>query len=173
MSQICDLNDRLSRAGDLSSVLAAAHEAFDGILLAIRGREDPVTGMFAALVMAAASAADGRDAVTRAPSLPLAALRHAVLTRRAGHPGGRGSRTLPGLCCAWSPGCPVASPLPTPVPATGPGGAPGSPARGRAREPRPARPSARPPSSFARTPAGRQVPEPARVRQRWPLRPGG
>ncbi len=86
ISQICDLNDRLSRAGDLSSVLAAAHEAFDGILLAIRGREDPVTGMFAALVMAAASAADGRDAVTRAPSLPLAALRHAVLTRRAGEP---------------------------------------------------------------------------------------
>ncbi|HUZ51916.1 MAG TPA: hypothetical protein VMU94_05250 [Streptosporangiaceae bacterium] len=48
---------------------ATGYETFDTILLAIRGSEDPATGMFAALVMSAAPAADGRDAIARAPSL--------------------------------------------------------------------------------------------------------
>jgi hypothetical protein len=36
----------------------------------IRAHENPASGMFAAFVMTAASAADGRDAVAFAPSLP-------------------------------------------------------------------------------------------------------
>jgi len=86
MSQICELHHRLGRAGNLPSVLAVAYEAFDGILLAIRSRENPAADLFAAFVMAAASAADGRDAITRAPSLPLSGLSHAVITRQAGEP---------------------------------------------------------------------------------------
>jgi hypothetical protein len=40
------------------------------MLLAIRAHENPASGLFAAFVMTAASAADGRDAVAFAPSLP-------------------------------------------------------------------------------------------------------
>jgi len=75
VSQISDLSKRLGRARDLPSVLTASHDAFDGIRMAIRGRERPASGLFAALVMSAAAAIDGRDAITRAPSLPLSAMR--------------------------------------------------------------------------------------------------
>lgn len=74
MNQINDLTERLGQAGDLPFALAAAYRAFDAIRLAIRGREDPASGMFAAFVMSAAAAIDGRDAVARAPSLPLSCL---------------------------------------------------------------------------------------------------
>jgi hypothetical protein len=79
-----ELKVHLTRADGLPATLIAAYEAFDTILLAIRGREDPATGMFAALVIAAAAAADGRDALSRAPSLPLSAITPAVMTRPAG-----------------------------------------------------------------------------------------
>ena len=84
MNELNHLAARLRDPGDLPELLAAAYSAFDGILLAIRGREDPATGMFAALVMSAASAAEGRDAIIRAPSLPMASLGRATLVRRAG-----------------------------------------------------------------------------------------
>lgn len=74
MNEISDLTARLCQAIDLPSTLADAYDAFDAIRLAIRGREDPASGMFAALVMSAAAAIDGRDAVARAPSLPLSCL---------------------------------------------------------------------------------------------------
>src|SRR5215831_18869836 len=83
MSQISELRDRLAHASDLPSVLAIAYEVFDGIRAAIRGHEDPASGMFAALVMSAASAVDGRDATTRAPSLPLSVLHHAGAATQA------------------------------------------------------------------------------------------
>ena len=51
-------------------VLDAAHDAFEDMLSVIRAFEDPEDGMFIPLVMAAASAADGRDAIAFAPSLP-------------------------------------------------------------------------------------------------------
>src|SRR5262249_35309479 len=74
MNEIIDLTDRLRQASDLPSTLADAYSAFDAIRLAIRGREDPATGMLAAFAMSVAAAIDGRDAVTRAPSLPLSCL---------------------------------------------------------------------------------------------------
>ncbi len=84
MSQIGDLGERLGRASDLPSTLAAAYDAFGGVRLAIRGREEPGSGMFAALVMSATSAIDGRDAITHAPSLPLSSLRREDVAQRTG-----------------------------------------------------------------------------------------
>ena len=86
MNELKHLAGRLRDAGDLPALLGAAYSAFEAILLAIRGREDPATGMFAALVMSAASAAEGRDTIIRAPSLPITSPGRATLVRRAGEP---------------------------------------------------------------------------------------
>ena len=61
--------DRLEQAAGLTAVLDAAYEAFEGMRVEFRAHEDPASGFFAAFVMAAAAAADGRDAVAFAPSL--------------------------------------------------------------------------------------------------------
>jgi hypothetical protein len=60
---------RLQRAAGLAAILDAAYDAFEDVLQATRACEDPASGLFAAFVMAAASAADGRDAILFAPSL--------------------------------------------------------------------------------------------------------
>jgi len=70
MSRIISARDRLEQASDLSAVFDAAYDAFEAMRLAFRAHEDPATGLFAPFVMAAAAAADGRDAVAFAPSLP-------------------------------------------------------------------------------------------------------
>jgi hypothetical protein len=70
MTRIISARDRLEQARDLSAILDAAYEAFEAMRLAFRAHEDPGTGLFASFVMAAAAAADGRDAVAFAPSLP-------------------------------------------------------------------------------------------------------
>ena len=62
---------RLQDADGLAAVLDAAYAAFEGMLSVIYPVQDPASGLFAALVMAAASAAaDGRNALALAPSLP-------------------------------------------------------------------------------------------------------
>ena len=66
---------RLQEADGLAAVLDAAYEAFEGMLSVIHPVQDPASSLFAAFVMAAASAADGRNAVALAPSLP----RHPLL----------------------------------------------------------------------------------------------
>ncbi len=58
-----------SRAA-IPAVLSGTYEAFEGMLSVIRAHESRAEGMFAAFVMSAASAANGRDAVAGAPSLP-------------------------------------------------------------------------------------------------------
>jgi hypothetical protein len=70
MSSIPAARDRLERAGSLPAVLDAAHDAFASVLSAIRASEDPATALFTPLVMAAASAAEGRNALAFAPALP-------------------------------------------------------------------------------------------------------
>jgi hypothetical protein len=62
--------DRVEQGEGLAALLDAAHDAFEDLLSVIRVHEDPEDGMFIPLVMAAASAADGRDAIAFAPSLP-------------------------------------------------------------------------------------------------------
>jgi hypothetical protein len=70
MSPACGPLERLQHATSLTAMLEAAYGAFESMLVAIRAHENPASGLFAAFVMATASAADGRDAVAFAPSFP-------------------------------------------------------------------------------------------------------
>jgi hypothetical protein len=70
MTWIDAVRERLQQATALADVLDAAYAAFEAMLPVIHPLQDPASGMFAAFVMAAASAANGRDAVAVAPSLP-------------------------------------------------------------------------------------------------------
>jgi hypothetical protein len=58
------------RAGDLPALLGAAYLGFQCALQALRGAEDHAGPLLPALVLAAAEAADGRDAVAAAGSFP-------------------------------------------------------------------------------------------------------
>jgi hypothetical protein len=71
---------RLEHADALPAILDAAYDAFEGMLPAIEGQQDPGSAAFTAFVMSAASAANGRDAVAAAPSLPAAAVGHRAVT---------------------------------------------------------------------------------------------
>lgn len=62
---------RLSQAASLPEVLAAGFDAFEVIRITARRYQDRVPGLFAAFMMAADAAVDGREALTIAPSLPL------------------------------------------------------------------------------------------------------
>jgi hypothetical protein len=71
----------MQRASDLAAVLDAAYEAFEAMLSVLHPAPDPASDLFAVLVMAAASAANGRNALALAPSLPRHPL-HAMSTAR-------------------------------------------------------------------------------------------
>ncbi len=58
------------RAENLPALLAAAYRAFECALQALRGAEDRAGPLLPAFVLAAAAAADGRDAVADARSFP-------------------------------------------------------------------------------------------------------
>jgi hypothetical protein len=91
MTRIDAAQLRVQQASDLAAVLDAAYEAFEAILAVIHPAQDPASDLFAALVMAAASAANGRNALALAPSLP----RHplpAVPARERSCPGERPER---------------------------------------------------------------------------------
>jgi hypothetical protein len=88
MSGIARVGDRFRDGDGLPALLDTAYAAFELLLSAIEEHEDPGTGMFAQFVFAATQAANGRDAILFAPSLPARPLRaadHVV--------GGRGSGT--------------------------------------------------------------------------------
>ncbi len=70
MSYIAAARRRVQQASGLGGVLDAAYDAFEGMLSVIRDHEDSADGMFIPFVMAATCAANGRDAVLFAPSLP-------------------------------------------------------------------------------------------------------
>jgi hypothetical protein len=69
MAQMTTVQERLRHASGLGPVLGASCEAFEAMLTVIRAHEDPGSVFFAPLVMAAALAADGRDATSSAPSM--------------------------------------------------------------------------------------------------------
>ena len=73
MDPINAARTRLEQAVGLPAVLDAAYDAFDQLLGAIEHQQDPSGGAFAAFVMSGAAAANGRDALAAAPSLPRAA----------------------------------------------------------------------------------------------------
>src|SRR6266702_2096158 len=79
MDRIATMHARLGQAGDLPGILDAAYDAFEAMLPVIGGQEDRAGPGFAAFVMSAASAANGRDAVASAPSLPPAPAGHCSL----------------------------------------------------------------------------------------------
>ena len=70
MNSLFFVRERLHQASDLAVILDAAYDAFESMLSVLRALEDPGDPMFGAVMMAAASAADGRDAILFAPSLP-------------------------------------------------------------------------------------------------------
>ncbi len=70
MTHISAAHGRLQEASDLAAVLDASYEMFEWMLSVIQPLQDPASGWFTPFVMAAASAADGRDALLFAPSLP-------------------------------------------------------------------------------------------------------
>ena len=70
MTSINVVHDRLQQASDLAAVLDAAYEAFERMLSIVQPLQDPASEWFTPFVMAAASAADGRDSLLFAPSLP-------------------------------------------------------------------------------------------------------
>jgi len=72
MNAVHDVRARLRAAEGVTAILAAAHDAFEWMLPVLEGHEDPAGAMFAAFVTAGAAAADGRDALAFAPSLPAA-----------------------------------------------------------------------------------------------------
>lgn len=70
MTRIATICDRLQRDEGLPALLDTAYAAFEGLLSATEERQDPASGMFAQFVYAATAAANGRDAILFAPSLP-------------------------------------------------------------------------------------------------------
>jgi hypothetical protein len=65
----------LQRAKGTAEILDAAYSAFEEMLSMADGYHEGGAPLFPGLVMAAAAAADGRDALLDAPSLPLHAIR--------------------------------------------------------------------------------------------------
>ena len=84
MTSIHQMRERLRSADGIEALLDAAHDAFEGLLTIIRAREDPAGGLFVPLVMAAASAAEGRNAIVFALSLPPRRLHSAVAADESG-----------------------------------------------------------------------------------------
>jgi hypothetical protein len=70
MIRIATICGRLQRDEGLPALLDTAYAAFEVLLSAIEDRQDPASGMFAQFVYAATCAANGRDAILFAPSLP-------------------------------------------------------------------------------------------------------
>lgn len=64
------LQERIAGAGSLPELLDAAYDAFEEMLVVIRQHDDPRNDFFVPMVIAGASAGNGRDAVLFAPSLP-------------------------------------------------------------------------------------------------------
>jgi hypothetical protein len=72
VQQISAIESRLRRSTALPDMLAASFDAFETIRLTARHYETRVPELFAAFMTTATAAVEGRDAITAAPSLPLA-----------------------------------------------------------------------------------------------------
>jgi hypothetical protein len=66
-----DLEARLGQASSLPEIMDVSFGAFEAIRIAARDCQDRVPELFAAFMMTADAAVDGREALTPAPSLPL------------------------------------------------------------------------------------------------------
>ena len=70
MDRIASARARVEQAIGLPAVLDAAYDAFEQLLAAITSQQDRGGAAFAAFVMSGTAAANGRDALAAAPSLP-------------------------------------------------------------------------------------------------------
>jgi len=86
MASVNGVHEQLARASGLPELLDAAYDAFEDMLTVIRRHDEPDGEWFIPMVVAAASAANGRDAVGWAPSLPSRRLRPEQSEGHAGHP---------------------------------------------------------------------------------------
>ncbi len=73
MTGTASVQERVEDASSLAELLDAVYDAFGEMLSVIVNYHDSGRPFYAALVMAGAAAADGRDAIAAAPSLPRAA----------------------------------------------------------------------------------------------------
>lgn len=73
MTAIAETEACLRTATRLPEILSASFDAFEAIRATARCRDNQAPELFAAFMMAADAAVDGREAVTAAPSLPLPA----------------------------------------------------------------------------------------------------
>ncbi len=71
MTRLATVRDRLQRDEGLPARLDTAYAAFEALLSAVQDQQDPASGMFAQFVYAATAAANGRDAILFAPTLPV------------------------------------------------------------------------------------------------------
>lgn len=93
MTNESSVQGRLEQATNLGELLDAAYEAFEEMLSIIGSYHNNGRSFYAGLVMAAPPAANGRDAIAAAPSLPPAS--PSAPSRR-----GRRASTPPGTCAA-------------------------------------------------------------------------
>jgi hypothetical protein len=70
MDRIESARARIEQATGLPAILDAAYDAFEQLLTAITSQQDHGGEAFAAFVMSGTAAANGRDALAAAPSLP-------------------------------------------------------------------------------------------------------
>jgi hypothetical protein len=94
---------RVQAAAELPEVLESAWQAFECMLAEAEAHEDPATPLFPAFVLAATAAANGRDAVLLAPSLPWPPRDTTPTGGQAdgpGEPAGVAARGLASLCQA-------------------------------------------------------------------------
>ena len=70
MASVSQARKQVAGAGSLPELLDAAYEAFEAIRTVIRQHDTPDTEMFVPMVLAGASAGNGRDSILFAPSLP-------------------------------------------------------------------------------------------------------
>jgi hypothetical protein len=72
MAEIGEVAQRVRDSATVPDLLGAGFEAFEAIRLAARACEDRAPELFAAFMMAAGAAVEGRNALYAAPSLPAA-----------------------------------------------------------------------------------------------------
>jgi hypothetical protein len=87
MTWIITARDRLREANGLVAVLDAAYDAFEGMLAVIGASPGHAESLFAAFGKSAASAAQGRNAILLAPSLPPHCLHVAPVSAQDSHQG--------------------------------------------------------------------------------------
>ncbi|MGH3222605.1 MAG: hypothetical protein ACRDPY_28565 [Streptosporangiaceae bacterium] len=84
LQQAARIQLRLRQASSLAGTLAASFDAFEAIRLLARGNEHRDPSLFAAFMLAADAAVDGREALPLSPSLPPATRHQPAVTPAEG-----------------------------------------------------------------------------------------